>query len=277
MRRDRIPREEEGVATVVGGMLLMLLFVLVLSLVHREYVPAWVEENEAARQRAVDSEFANFKSTIDLQLLQGDTNLTPSSSFTLGAAPVPLLAPASPAALNINSEGASFNVTTASGALTLHARGSLGYSPLVQQYSLIQQSYQFGALLLNQSGATSLVRSAPLFSVSASGDLVNVSLTLVSLQGSAVGVSGTDTERVLTQYQFYRRDSTVWSGGENITFTIISDYGAGWEDYFTRQLSAELAAPQYSVSRSGSTVTVAIYDVTKLETGLASFQISLDI
>ena len=104
-----------------------------------------------------------------------------------------------------------------------------------------------------------------------------MSLTLVSLQGSAVGVSGTDTERVLTQYQFYQRDSTIWSGGENITFTINSDYGAGWEDYFTRQLSAELAASQYSVSRSGSTVTVEMYDVTKLETGLASFQITLDI
>ncbi len=73
-----LARDERGVATVVGGLLLAGLLLVTLVTIQVEYVPVWEKDAEAARMRVVTDQFASIKAEIDRQV--GNESQAPAAN-----------------------------------------------------------------------------------------------------------------------------------------------------------------------------------------------------
>lgn len=257
-------------------MLLAVVLVIILALIHREYVPAWVKENEADHMNQADNELSLFKATVDNQILMGNTNLTLYSSFTLGNEGVPFFAPPTSGSLTLNSFANSMVLTSADSSVNLTGTGNLFFDSANHEFKDQQRGYEFGALLLNQTSGDSIMTTAPSFSVSNSSGVVNITLTMATLLGGQRSVGGIDTEGLLTTLKLYQQDSFSWAGGNGLTIVITTQFPAAWQSYFTTTLGNELGSSAYSVTRSASTVTVTLTAVHKLDLALASLDVSFN-
>ena len=264
-------------AGVVGAMLMAVLIVIILALVHSEYVPAWVRENEADHMQQVDNQFSQFKATVDNQILIDNTDLTLYSPFTLGNDGVPFFAAPTGGSLYINAFANSMVIASGDQSVHVNATGNLLFDGTAnREFADQKRGYEFGALLLNQSSGTSLVTTAPGFSISNSSGVVNVTLTTVTLVGDDRSISGLDTEGVRTTLNVYQQDSYSWAGGTSLTLTITTQFPTAWQNYYTTTLGAALGATAYTVNVNGSVVIVTINPVHNLDLGLAGLDISFN-
>ena len=264
-------------AGVVGAMLMAELIVIILAMVHTEYVPAWVKENEADHMQELDNQFSQFKANVDNQILTDNTNLTLYSPFTLGNEGVPFFAAPTSGSLFINSFANSMVVASADQSVHLNATGNLFFDASNREFADQKRGYEFGALLLNQTSGNALVTTAPSFTVTNSSGVVNVTLTTVTLVGDDRSISGLDTEGVRTTFNVYQQDSFSWAGGDSLTITITTRFPTAWQNYYTTTLGAALGATAYTVNVNGYTVTVTINPVHNLDLGLAGLDVSFNL
>src|SRR6266496_4163795 len=82
--------DERGVASTVGTIMALLVFLTFLSLIVNQYVPVWMKDSEASHMNNALGQFSSMKSAIDLQNLaaQGSGSdyvpVTAASAVTLG-------------------------------------------------------------------------------------------------------------------------------------------------------------------------------------------------
>src|SRR3989304_7291054 len=91
--------DEEGVASTVGTIMALLVFLPFLSLIVNQYVPAWMKESEATHMSGAFGQMGSFKGSVDLQVLSATTaenagiSYIPVTTFTpvtLGVEGVPI-------------------------------------------------------------------------------------------------------------------------------------------------------------------------------------------
>src|SRR5437016_11815093 len=96
-----IRRDEEGVASTVGTIMALLVFLTFLSLIVNQYVPVWMKDSEASHMNGSLGQFGGIKGAIDLQILSAQAAqiagthyipVTASSAVSLGVDCVPILA-----------------------------------------------------------------------------------------------------------------------------------------------------------------------------------------
>src|SRR5512133_4126554 len=91
-----IKKDKEGVASVVGTIMALLIFLTFLTIFTTQFVPLTVKENERSHMSTVMSEFGSLKGSIDNMIVY--TSLTNSPSFPafqnvdLGAEGIPAFA-----------------------------------------------------------------------------------------------------------------------------------------------------------------------------------------
>src|SRR6266571_1420602 len=61
--------DERGVASTVGTIMALLVFLTFLSLIVNQYVPVWMKDSEAAHMNTALGNFGSLKGAIDLQVL----------------------------------------------------------------------------------------------------------------------------------------------------------------------------------------------------------------
>ncbi len=100
VRRD-IRRDEEGVASTVGTIMALLVFLTFLSLIVNQYVPVWMKDSESSHMNGALGQFGSLKGAIDLQVLAAQiaqsagthyVPVTSSSPVSLGIDGVPIFA-----------------------------------------------------------------------------------------------------------------------------------------------------------------------------------------
>src|SRR6266571_1814844 len=93
--------DERGVASTVGTIMALLVFLTFLSLIVNQYVPVWMKDSEAAHMNTALGNFGSLKGAIDLQVLaaQAARNAgafyiptTASAAIGLGVDGVPIFA-----------------------------------------------------------------------------------------------------------------------------------------------------------------------------------------
>src|SRR2546425_500812 len=96
-----IRRDEEGVASTVGTIMALLVFLTFLSLIVNQYVPVWMKDSEASHMNGALGQFGGIKGAIDLQILAAQAAqisgthyipVTASSAVSLGVDGVPIFA-----------------------------------------------------------------------------------------------------------------------------------------------------------------------------------------
>src|SRR5256886_17514089 len=65
--------DEKGVASTVGTIMALLVFLTFLSLIVNQYVPVWMKDSDASHMNGPLRQFAGIKGAIDLQILSSQS------------------------------------------------------------------------------------------------------------------------------------------------------------------------------------------------------------
>jgi hypothetical protein len=245
-RRSFLKRDREGVASTVGTIMALLVFLAFFGLFTNTYIPIWMLDNERGHMNEVMNEFGEFKARIDSLIINhqttGLTSISMYTPITLGAEGVPIFASPTMGQLNYNPSGTSnsssvsidFAYDTGGGTVSVNNTGGGKLELYAPNRYYVQQwvAYENGALMVKQvDGQT--IRALPSIDVSkmASGD-VNLTFTQIDFIGLNSSYSGTGTAGVTVQldyldYQYYGPSQIQ----EQVRITLETAYNSSWVSY----------------------------------------------
>jgi len=261
MRRiiaHKLKWDDEGVASTVGTIMALLIFLTFLSMIINHYVPVWMKDTESSHMNVAYGQFGNLKQNIDIQALFASmSELTgeryvPTVIFnpiTLGVDGVPIFSAPTIGDLNADQDLNPWNVwfeyypskfsninhivnETAKGAINLEVRN---------RYFVPQTLvYENGAVIRVQNDGM-ILRAEPGFEVRIINNTEEITMVLVSLLGSG-GMQGTTTEGVHTKVvsastDDYKRVFT------DVYINHTSPYGLAWYAFYNKTLNDAFDIP----------------------------------
>lgn len=311
---DRIKKSprwdnSEGVASTVGTIMALLVFLTFFGIFTNQFVPVWMSDNESAHMSTAIQQFATIKSSIDLAISNYANSLVaPAPVFvpvTLSSAGIPVFAAGTAGILSFTpmslSTKPSFNITyiyqSGSNLNTLSPSNDGQSGGMLDLYCpnryFVEQhiAYENGAIILNQSDGEYVI-AGPQLSIKNSGDSGNpsivVMITYVSLYGTNVTVGGTGSKGVNADLQYAGTSAYTNPALSDLTIQIVSKHGTAWYNYFNRTLGLaglvkgtnyDMATPiLYRFSDPAFnyyTMTLVIHDVKILDYTQANVQMAI--
>ena len=254
--RRRIRSDQDGVASTVGTVMALLVFLTLLSLIVNQYVPVWMKDSEAAHMNGALGQFSSMKSAIDLQNLaaQGSGSdyvpVTAASAVTLGVEGVPIFAVPTVGMLTSDPDAGPFTVTfdyliptPAGGDLRTRVReqsnGSIALDVVNRYYTPQKVVYENGAVIRAQRDGQ-VIRAQPTFLVTEVNQTLQVRLDLVTLYGRGA-ITGASTEVVNTRlfatdvqkYDRFPSNAVIW-------VNHTSAYALAWYQFLNTTLAESL-------------------------------------
>lgn len=252
----RLSWDEEGVSSTIGTIMAMMIFLTLLSMFMNQYVPIWMEDNEATHMNDVEGQFATLKHSVDLQILtgmMGSYDVSLYSPITLGAAGIPMFSAPTLGQLSVNPDPTqsgtrvswNYNVS-GDGVQTLYSNSSGNVKLLVpNRYYVVQTIvYENDAVILDQAEGE-LVKAPPQISLRKEGGRYNMVITQVSLISKNQTFNGFDNRGITT----YMRSSTSSTFNDVDTFIPTTDaltgniyinqttqYGDAWYSYLNNTM-----------------------------------------
>lgn len=288
---------EDGVASTIGTIMALLVFLTFLGMFTNQYVPIWMKENESNHMNDVIRQFSNYKWGIDTLIMNSEENDIASAPLytplQLHAKGVPVFATATAGSLTFVAESASypwysvsyhyydldendqeqyhtFNETNGG-----RTGGGLEFYGPNRYYVQQTLAYENGAIILSQEEGEVILSHMSLRIVRY-GDELMVKMTQISLSGVNKTVGGFGTKGITTtlensNYVQFRNSS---ASGANLTITINSKFGSAWYEYLNDLLndtSASLGDFNWSVDQSSPTVVenVNYYTITAVIEGVS--------
>ncbi|HEV8595914.1 MAG TPA: hypothetical protein VGR51_10350 [Thermoplasmata archaeon] len=256
MRNLKRMRSEEGVASTVGTLMALLVFLMFLSLITNQYVPVWMKDSEASHMNVALGQFSSLKSSIDLQNLAAQGSgpeyvpVTTASAVTLGVDGVPIFAVPTLGELSSDPDDGGFTVTfdyliptPSGGDIRIRVReqsnGSVALDVVNRYYTRQKIAFENGAVIRSQQDGQ-VVRAQPTFLVTETNHTLQIRMDLVSLYGRG-SVSGTSTEVVnsrlfatdLQTYDRFPNNAVIW-------VNHTSEYGLAWYHFWNETLEQSL-------------------------------------
>ena len=246
--------DERGVASTVGTIMALLVFLTFLSLIVNQYVPVWMKDSEAAHMNSALGQFGGLKGAIDLQELAAQSAqnagtfyipVTASSAVGLGVDGVPIFSASTIGTLRSFPDAGSFTVTfdylinNVRTHVAEQSNGSIELQVANRYYTAQTIAYENGAVIRYQ-GDGQVVRAQPTFAVGKTNNSLDVSFGLVSLYGTGA-IAGTSTEIVNTQvFAFDRQDYRGFASNAVVWINHTSRYGLAWYSFLNQTLSGAL-------------------------------------
>jgi hypothetical protein len=255
IRRD-LRRDERGVASTVGTIMALLVFLTFLSLIVNQYVPVWMKDSEAAHMNSAVGQFADIKGGIDFQVLgalmaqNAQSIFVPSvssNSVTLGVDGVPIFSSPTPGALSSYPDAGPWavsfqyciqvgNVCTYQNVLQTSS-GQIDLSVANRYYPAGDVVYENGAVIRSQPDGQ-VVRASPVFEVSQATSNLSIAFELVSLYNAGstagTGVQVVDTKVIGVNQQSYTGLS------KDLYINHTSSFGLAWFNFLNTTLSSSL-------------------------------------
>lgn len=285
VRRD-LRRDERGVASTVGTIMALLVFLTFMSLIVNQYVPVWMKDSEASHMDTGVGQFADLKGAIDFQVLGAlmaqnagavFVPSTASSPVTMGIDGVPIFAGPTPGSLTSSptcsapiycnwSIAFRYTINSVPQVVTPTSSGQIDLTVLNRYYPQGDVVYDNGAVIRSQSDGQVIV-AAPVFTASKSGSNLSFAFELVNLYGTG-SASGTTTQIVNTNVFGVNQQTytNVATAGAGVTIWHFSTYATSWFRFFNTTLSNDLkvTAPSSYTVTSGGAVTTVITPYYKL-------------
>ena len=287
IRRD-LRRDERGVASTVGTIMALLVFLTFLSLIVNQYVPVWMKDSEASHMDTAVGQLADVKGAIDFQALgalmaQNAGALfvpsTTSTSVTLGVDGVPIFSSPSTGSLTSNPTQANwtvwfeYKINGVTTTVAQNASGQLDLNVQNRNYTAGDIVYENGAVLRSQPDGQ-VVRAAPTFQASKTGSNLNLAFELVSLYGSG-SATGTSTQIVNTKV--FAVSQQTYNVTSPLYVNHTSPYALGWFNFFNSSLSSSLnVRPSTTVAGPITTVTYSpLYQLVLTNLGAFSYRLNM--
>jgi len=265
--------DENGVASVVGTILALLVFLTILGIFINHYVPAMMAGNEHQHDETVISQMLQLKQDIDNMMLysasQHSNTLSDYSTITLGSAGVPMFAAGTQGQLNIIPQYVnglpSFGVYFAyhlPGSNTVYnasyVAGGGVFMNMPNRY-YVQQSvlYENDAVIVAQQNGQFMAAN-PGFAITDQGG-IHLSILLVNIatpNAQNITYSGLNSVGITSQLLDYTSSSYLSSSSAVVT--ISTPYPQAWASFFNSTMSQAGLKPltagtgNYTLSISGS-------------------------
>ncbi|MCI4364032.1 MAG: hypothetical protein L3K13_07025 [Thermoplasmata archaeon] len=276
-RHHRLARSQRAVVSVVGALLALLVFFALFGIFVTQYVPLWMNDNEAMYSSNIQASFAELKQNIDLQAELGGPQVL-SVPFPLASQGIPLFAAPTTATLNYipHTQGVYASVKMQYGPggqpnfVYNQSLGTVQMSIPNRYFPPQQFIYENDAVIQAQGDTQQVVAYPPLLSINTSGNFQTVSLTVVQLYGNATQVVSTGTEEVYSHFgSFTSFPSNGSLSAPNTPFTVTVTFGTlhpcAWATFLNRTLatsglpaSAWTLTPHTCVAALSSSVPVKI-------------------
>jgi hypothetical protein len=199
--------DEEGVASTVGTIMALMVFMAFLSMFTSQYVPVYMEESEASHMSVAYGQFAALKQAVDMQILagtiQGTSPVQMFSPVKLGASGIPMFAADTPGYLSVYRKdcynNVSFSFNTSATVLDYYSNTGGSIKLNVQNRYYIPQTlaYEGDALILRQSDGE-YMKAMPQFIVTRAGSSYLISYTQLDLRGDDSNYVGFGTRGIQT-------------------------------------------------------------------------------
>lgn len=291
-------KSDEGVASTVGTIMAMMIFLTFLSLFTNQYVPIWMEDNEAAHMHTAESQFGELKQSIDIQILGGlldEYELSLYTPVTLGAQGVPMFAAPTLGILSINpnpidsSSSVEFYYNASgTGDKLIENQGSGNVQLLASNRYYVEQTliYENDGIILQQENGQ-LFKAPPQFNLRKEGSRYHMSVAQITIMGDNESYAGSDTRGIQTRVRaaqsFTYEDAQVDNSGNPVDgipdggFIHINQttkYGDAWESFYNNSCYdyGLVKGSDYFISKS----VVAGAGTTE-PTYLVSLRISTDL
>jgi hypothetical protein len=257
-RMRRLREDESGVASTVGTIMALLVFLTFMSMIVNQYVPVWMKDSEAAHMSGAFGQFGTFKGSLDLQMLAAVTAqisgvhyipITTFSAITLGLDGIPIFA--GPTTGDLSSfpllspwtTQLSYNIRGVSTKLNESSSGRINLEVYNRYYIREAIIYENGAVVQWQNDGVT-VRAQPTFEVTVVNNTVQVSWVQISLFGAG-DTSGSTTEGILSKLIGVDRQdySSIVS---DLWFNSTTPYGLGWIAFFNTTLGNAFGVSQES-------------------------------
>ena len=261
--------DDEGVASTVGTIMALLVFLTFMSMIVNSYVPVWMKDSESSHMNMAYGQFGSLKQDIDSQILYariselaGEQYLatTTFSPITLGVDGIPIFASPTLGELVADQTKAPWNTwfrynpskyANISALVNESARGQIllnTYNRYFVQQSLI---YENGAVIKGQSDGM-VMRAEPTFQLRTVNNTEEISIVMITLLGSG-SLQGTTTEGmhskvVSVSTERYERIYT------DVYINHTSPFGLAWFAFYNASLSRALGITpdRYNVCTSES-------------------------
>lgn len=244
-KRHFLKRDREGVASTVGTIMALLVFMTFLSMFTNSYIPVWMQDNERAHMNQVFNQFADLKGKIDSLIVTaqvtGSNTIHMYSPITLGAQGIPVFASPTAGLLTYSPQGTGdsgiyvrFNYSL-EGVKTRVSESGGGvvelYAPnryYVQQWI----GYENGAIIVKQQDGQ-ILRAWPSIEVEKNGPSINIKFTQIDFIGTNASLGGTGTvglnlNLVYIDSQTYQFDIT---SGKYVNITFRTKYWDAWQQF----------------------------------------------
>lgn len=243
-KRRFLKRDREGVASTVGTIMALLVFLTFLGLFTNTYIPLWMLDNERNHMNEAMNEFGEFKSKIDSLIINaqitGSSEIIAYTPITLGAEGVPVFA--SPTAGQLSYEpmgttsdtGVLVEFHDEYGAIVNESGGGKLelYAPnryYVQQWL----AYENGAIIVQQVDGQA-IRAHPSISVqkTGAGD-VRLEFTQINLIGLNSTVGGTGSVGINIDLEYLDRQiyEDLYSSNSTVTITFTTKFNSTWSGF----------------------------------------------
>lgn len=231
---------EEGIASVVGTLFSLLLFITLLSTFVTQYVPVYMKTNEEQHDMQVLTQFSQIRTEVDMLTITKDLNYTTYAPVTMGASGIPLFAQATvgelavyPYAQNLSDQymNVSFYYSPISQMLNLPAGGAIEFIAPNRYYVPESFIYFNGALVrtnLAQNASVILVGS-DFTATNSSG--VHLTLVLQHIYGPSDLVTGTDTRGIELSLMGLQQNTYSLSG-ETVNLMFKTNFNTAIMNYY---------------------------------------------
>ncbi|NNN17340.1 MAG: hypothetical protein HKL79_03130 [Thermoplasmata archaeon] len=256
-------------ATVIGALLVVVIFFTIFGVFLTQTIPIWMGQNETSWTNSGEMSMAAFKTDVDLQYSLGASPVY-SVPFSLSSSGVPVLASPTQGSLLFTGGG-----STAYANLTISAGpGTIPYAQNVSTGTLTMNlpnryaspetlAFQNDAVIRVPNGAPPTIAFSPLFALRHMPGNTSLALVLLNTVGAERSTSAPGTQpvsstllarSVITTHDLFGANGSAGSFG--VTLRIGSIYACAWEEYFANALSVSGIAPG-SYTLSGPTTGCA--------------------
>ncbi len=252
--RRSIKWDDRGVASTVGTIMALLVFLTFMSLIVDQYVPVWMKDAESAHMNEAFGQFGNLKSNIDNKVIscqvakiagQPCMRVTTFTPVTLGVDGVPLFASPTAGELQVNPWEGNLSVDFfyRAGNLSLPFNESSGGRIELNVYNryYVPQTivYENGAVLVYQVDGE-LVGIEPHFIIENRTQYMAISFSRITLFGSG-STAGVSTEGVQTR--IVNTETERFNLTTDLNLTLRTDYEKAWFHFYNDTLFEAFSDP----------------------------------
>lgn len=197
-------RDQEGIASVIGTIMALLIFMTLLTMFVNTYIPIWMKENERLHMNEVQTQMSEVKGRIDNLIvgaeITGTNTVSTYEPITMGADGIPLFASPTAGVVILKPTGTfdtgvnlKFNYTTNGNQIVKvneNGGGKLEFYAPNRYYVGQWLAYENGALIVKQDQGEAM-KATPSLKLTNLNNTINIGFTQIDIQGINSTMAGT--------------------------------------------------------------------------------------